>query len=103
MVRVSFYWFFDYIVDYIADYVADYIADYIVDYIVDYIADYIVGYIADYIADYICELSYATCTRINAVGTKFSSVLSTAVPVSGQIPVLRRSDGSFPQANYHWV
>ena len=26
----------------------------------------------DYIADYICELSYATCTRINAVGTKFT-------------------------------
>ena len=30
---------------------------------------------------------------------KFSSVLSTAVPVSGQIPVLRRSDGSSPQAS----
>ena len=32
---------------------------------------------------------------------KFSSVLSTAVPVSGQIPVLRRSDGSSPQASCH--
>ena len=32
---------------------------------------------------------------------KFSTVLSTAVPVSGLIPVLRRSDGSCPQASCH--
>ena len=37
--------------------------------------------------------------RINAVGTKFSSVLSIAVPVTGQIPVLRRGDGSSPQGS----
>ena len=46
-------------------------------------------------------VTYATCTKINAVGTKFSSVLSTAVTVSGQIPDLKRSDGSFPQASCH--
>ena len=34
---------------------------------------------ADYIADYICEVSYATCARINAVGTKVQ--FAFAVPV----------------------
>ena len=43
------------------------------------------------------ELSYATCTRINAVGTKVQ--FAFAVPVSGLIPDLKRSDGSFPQAS----
>ena len=51
----------------------------------------------DYIADYICELSYATCTRINAVGTKVQ--FAFAVPVNGLIPDLKRSDGSFPQGS----
>ena len=46
-------------------------------------------------------VTYATCTKINAVGTKFSSVLSTAVTVSGQIPDLKRSDNSFPKASCH--
>ena len=52
---------------------------------------------ADYIVDYICELSYATCTGINAVGTTVQ--FAFAVPVSGLIPDLKRSDGSFPQAS----
>ena len=43
------------------------------------------------------EVSYATCTRINAVGTKVQ--FAFAVPVSGLIPDLKRSDGSFPQAS----
>ena len=50
-------------------------------------------YIDLYIADYICKLSYATYTRINAVGTKVQ--FDFAVPVSGLIPDLKRSDGSF--------
>ena len=45
----------------------------------DYIAHYIEDFRADYIADYICELSYAKCTRINAVGTKVQ--FAFAVPV----------------------
>ena len=36
------------------------------------------------------ELSYATCTRINAVGTKVQ--FAFAVPVSGLIPDLKRSE-----------
>ena len=39
----------------------------------------------------------ATYTRINAVGTKVQ--FAFAVPVSGLIPDLKRSDGSFPQAS----
>ena len=35
------------------------------------------------------------------VGTNFSFVSPTAVPVSGQILVLQRSDGSSPQASCH--
>ena len=45
----------------------------------------------------VCELSYATYTRINVVGTKVQ--FAFAVPVSGLIPDLKRSDGSFPQAS----
>ena len=63
----------------------------------DYIAHYIADLRADYIVDYICELSYATCTGINAVGTTVQ--FAFAVPVSGLIPDLKRSDGSFPQAS----
>ena len=44
-----------------------------------YIAHYIEDFRADYIADYICELSYAKCTRINAVGTQVQ--FAFAVPV----------------------
>ena len=40
-------------------------------------------------------------TRVIAVGTKFCSVLSTAVSVRGLIPDLERSDGSSPQASCH--
>ena len=47
------------------------------------------------------ELSYATCTRINAVGTTVQ--FAFAVPVGGLIPYLKRSDGSFPQASCNWV
>ena len=63
----------------------------------DYIAHYIADLRADYIVDYICELSYATCTGINSVGTTVQ--FAFAVPVSGLIPDLKRSDGSFPQAS----
>ena len=41
----------------------------------------------------ITSVSYATYTRINAVGTKVQ--FDFAVPVSGLIPDLKRSDGSF--------
>ena len=61
----------------------DYVAHYIEDFRADYIAHYIADFRADYIADYICELSYATCTRINAVGTKVQ--FAFAVPVSALV------------------
>ena len=75
----------------------DYIAHYIEDFRADYIAPNIADFRADYIADYICGLSYAMCTRINAVGTKVQ--FAFAVPFSGLIPDLKISDGSFPQAS----
>jgi len=52
---------------------------------------------ADYIADYICELSDATYTRINAVGTKVQ--FAFAVPVNSLIPDLKRGHSSIPQAS----
>ena len=63
----------------------------------DYIAHYIEDFRADYIADYICELSYAKCTRINAVGTKVQFAFASTS--SGLILDLKRSDGSFAQAS----
>ena len=67
----------------------------------DYIAHYIEDFRVDHIADYICELSYAKCTRINAVETQVQFAL--AVPVSGLSPGLKRSDGSFPQASSRFL
>ena len=55
----------------------------------------------DHVADYICGQSYATYTRINTVGTKVQ--FAFPVPVSGLIPDLKRSDGSFPQASCNWL
>ena len=47
------------------------------------------------------ELLLLIRRRINAVGTKLCSVLSTAVSVRGLISDLERSDGSSPQASCH--
>ena len=60
----------------------------------------------DYITDYICELRYATCTRVNAVGTKVQFAFPVPVIVvrsriSREVTAFSRKqvpiESSFPQ------
>ena len=55
----------------------------------------------DYIADYIlwAKLRYVYKNKRCWNQVQFAF----AVPVSGLIPDLKRSDGSFPQASCNWV